>query len=85
MTKIEIINKAVYKPVAEHYRRNGWRHLENAISYASAGYPLRFYNGSMIKALRNFKRANSLEIPQWLNENIKFLSQMIADQILNGK
>lgn len=79
-----IIIEYHYISVAEHYRLNGCRHLENAISYASAGYPLRFYNGSMVKALRNFKRAEGLEFPFWLESSIKYMGQIITNRILNG-
>lgn len=51
-----------YLTIEEYYRRNGWRHLERAIAYASAGYEDRFYEGSMKKALRNFKIAYKCSI-----------------------
>jgi hypothetical protein len=60
-----MIDQLILKPIDyfrlnDWHKRNGERHLANAISYASAGYPDRFYEGSMRKAIRNFDRARPL-------------------------
>lgn len=68
----------------EYYRQNGDRHLERAIAYISAGYPLRFYNGSMLKAIKNFKKADSVKIPKFLLPMLDGLAKAIADKIMNG-
>lgn len=54
--------------VAECTRRNGERHLANAVSYASRGM-MDYSDGSMRKAARNFARAGLLEppvLPPWM-------------------
>lgn len=74
-----------YYTVEDHFRSNGERHLERAISYISAGFPDRYYQGSMGKAERNFKKAEGLKLPDFLNSIVGKLANSVADTILNGK
>jgi len=78
-----------YLTLEETIRQNGHRHLERAISYASAGYPNRFYEGSMRKALKNFKRADSFtEVDKlcqlFWKQMADDLYNRIVDNIING-
>lgn len=72
----------IYYTIEECYRRNGYRHLERAIAYTSAGYPDRFYEGSMRKALRNFKKADELKIPEYLEPMLDLFTKRIVDSIM---
>lgn len=60
----------LYISIGDCIRANGDRHLERAIAYASAGYPERFFQGSMKKALRNYKNADALKIDDPLIKHI---------------
>ena len=46
---------------ADSIRLDGERHLANSIGYASRGL-FGYSDGSMRKAIRNFKRANHLDM-----------------------
>lgn len=79
-----------YLTVEESIRQNGHRHLERTISYISAGYPDRFADSSLRKAIKNFKRADEIKIqtPDWF---VKYLGMMedkiaaaVAKNIMNG-
>lgn len=77
------INKH-YQTIDDWFKQNAERHLERAIAYASAGYPDRFYEGSMRKAIRNFKIADDFKVPEFFKPYVDALSNAIADNILNG-
>lgn len=51
-----------YLTMAESIKLNGERHLANAVGYASRGL-FSHSDGSMRKAVRNFNRADDLEMP----------------------
>lgn len=50
-----------YVSVAQQIRNNAERHLANAVGYASRSN-FSYCDGSMRKALRNFKRADEIDI-----------------------
>lgn len=78
-----------YLTIEQSIRQNGNRHLERAIAYASAGYPERYYQSSMKKALRNFKLANEfrnyfrIDDPV-LRSIVNVLDKSLTDAILHG-
>lgn len=74
----------MYLTIEDHYKQNADRHLERAIAYASAGYHDRYYEASMKKALKWYKKADALKLPKYLDETIKMLGKKIADHIMNG-
>jgi hypothetical protein len=66
----------------DYYKLNGERHLANAISYASAGYRDRFYEGSMRKAIRNFDRARPIfTLADFIERLQRPMMERIAEQI----
>lgn len=78
-----------YLTVEQSIRKNGNRHLERAIAYASAGYSEQYYQGSMKKALKNFKLAdefaNYFKIDDPVLKSIgNILDKSISDAILYG-
>lgn len=72
-----------YFSVEESVRLNGERHLANAIGYAAKGNP-NYCMGSLRKAERNFKRADSLTLPPFLKPVVDILQGIVADQIMHG-
>lgn len=52
----------MYITVEQSLRNNGDRHLERAIAYASAQWPDHYYEGSIKKAIRNYKKADGFII-----------------------
>lgn len=77
-----------YISLEEAIRQNGHRHLERAISYISAGYPDRFADGSLRKAIKNFKKADELKfktvIDKVLDPIINNLVDKVAQSIMDG-
>lgn len=78
-----------YLTVEECIRRNGHRHLERAIAYASAGYPDRYFEGSMKKALKAYAKAELFKTPDWMikayGHRLKEISDHVSDAILYGR
>lgn len=77
-----------YLSVEECIRRNGHRHLERAIAYASAGYPDRYYQGSMAKAKRAYLKADLFKTPEWMikaygHKLVDFVDS-VNDAIMHG-
>ena len=70
-----------YISVQEAYRLNSERHLANAISYASAGYPDRFYDGSMRKAVRNLNISDKFKCYVYVSQYV--LCCNVANDIMN--
>ena len=50
----------MYLTIEQSIRNNGHRHLERAIAYASAQWPEHYVLGSLRKAERNFKKADTI-------------------------
>jgi hypothetical protein len=79
----------IYLTIEDKIRANGHRHLERAISYACAEYPDHYYEGSMRKARKNFKIADSFtetdKLMQLFLKNIaEDLNNHISNHILYG-
>lgn len=62
-----------YMTIEQCFLENGYRHFEKALFYKEAGYPDRFYEGSMRKARRWFKKANLYKLP----EEVEVITEMM--------
>lgn len=77
----------MYYTVEQSFRRNGDRYLERAIAYASAQYPEHYYQGSMKKAFRWYKKADGFKInPNSIYYDLlNNMHDQISDSILYGQ
>lgn len=84
--KLIVMNIYEYLTIEECIRRNGHRHLERAIAYASAGYPDKFYKGSIKKALKQYVKAELFKTPEWMirayGHKLNEISKNIANAII---
>jgi len=75
-----------YVTVEQAIWQNGERHLANAVGYASRGM-MQHSDGSMRKALRNFRRAKEMSYTfayPLITPQVEWLAAAIAANIMTG-
>lgn len=75
-----------YITIQDQFKLNGDRHLERAIAYASAQYPDRYFEGSMRKAISNYKKADEFKFVVHIERMFIFkeINERITFSIMNG-
>lgn len=72
-----------YINIEESLNNNGNRHLGRALYYIYSNYPDKFWEGSLKKALKNYKKANELSLNPFEYMIINDISNKLANQIFN--
>jgi len=77
-----------YLSVEGSIRANGDRHLERAFNHLYCGHPDTYWQGSVDKALKNYKKADALKLDPIIEAMMKPLMDRLAigmsDAIMYG-
>ena len=68
----------IYLTIEDHFKTNGDRHLERAFNHYYHRYPPRYWQRSLDKALKNYKKADALKLDPLTEAILKPLLTMIT-------
>lgn len=73
-----------YLTIEDSFRHNGDRHLTRAFNHLYYGHPDSYWQGSIDKAIKNYKNADALKLDPWAQNIVDIMAHRMADVILYG-